>query len=163
MGYITDLDACTDPTTGDYLLIADASASAGNRDRKVNVSEFALTEAANTFTLSQVMPTVRTNTTGAMADNTAISFTPIKSRGILLLSPAGTAGGMGNLIGLVYYDTVAPATQILVVGSNVEVATGALTGTTGSDAKVTVSAHTDGKIYFENRIGYSPNWAYLIL
>ena len=31
--------------------------------------------------------------------------------------------------------------------------TGAKTGTTGTDGKVTVSAHTDGKIYIENRSG----------
>ena len=34
-----------------------------------------------------------------------------------------------------------------------EVATGALTGTTGTDTKLTVSPHTDLKLYVENRLG----------
>jgi hypothetical protein len=33
------------------------------------------------------------------------------------------------------------------------VTTGTLSGTTGTDTKFTVSAHTDGKLYFENRTG----------
>ena len=55
--YLEDLNSCTDPTTGDYLLIYDASAGSTDKDRKVNVSEFALTEAANTFTAAQTVNT----------------------------------------------------------------------------------------------------------
>jgi hypothetical protein len=163
MGYITDLTECTDPTAGDFLIIADASASADNRDRKVNVSEFALTEAINTFTLDQIMPTVRSGVTGSVADNGVYSFTPTKTRCLLVLSPQGTTGTMGAILGLIYCDTVAPATTALVVGTSVNLTTGVLTGTTGTDAKITVSAHTDGKIYIENRIGAARNWAYLVL
>jgi hypothetical protein len=39
------------------------------------------------------------------------------------------------------------------VHANVDFTTGALNGTTGSDGKFTVSAHTDGNVYVENRIG----------
>jgi hypothetical protein len=37
--------------------------------------------------------------------------------------------------------------------ANTEVATGVLAGTTGTDVKVTVSPHTNGNIYIENRSG----------
>lgn len=48
------------------------------------------------------------------------------------------------------------AAQIIAQsGSTWEVTTGALAGTTGTDAKYTVSTHTDGAIYVENRIGTS--------
>ena len=40
-------------------------------------------------------------------------------------------------------------------GTNFAVTTGALTGTTGTDTKLTVSAHTNGKYYIENRTGSS--------
>ena len=163
MGYITDLNSCTDPTSGDYLMIADASASASDRERKVDISEFALTEAANTFTQAQIMPTVRTGVTGSVADNGVYSFTPTKAIGLLVLAPQGTTGSMGAILGLIYFDTGTPATATLVVGASVNITTGALTGTTGTDAKITVSAHTDGKIYIENRIGGARNWAYLVL
>ncbi len=38
-------------------------------------------------------------------------------------------------------------------GADFEVTTGALAGTTGTDVKVTLSAHTNGNLYFENRSG----------
>jgi len=38
-----------------------------------------------------------------------------------------------------------------------EMTTGALSGTTGTDVRVTVSAHNDGKLYIENRIGSAIN------
>ncbi len=38
-------------------------------------------------------------------------------------------------------------------GADFEVATGVLTGTTGNDTKVTLSAHTNGRLYVENRSG----------
>ena len=38
-----------------------------------------------------------------------------------------------------------------------QVDTGVLNGTTGNDDKFTISAHTDGKLYLENRTGASVN------
>jgi hypothetical protein len=38
-------------------------------------------------------------------------------------------------------------------GADFEVTTGALAGTTGTDAKLTVSYHVDGRVYIENRLG----------
>jgi len=162
MGYITDLDACTDPITGDYLLIADASASAGNRDRKVDVSEFALTERENTFTSTQTILTVRSGVTGIVVDNGVYSFSPGHTYGIIIISPNGY-NGMASYSGVLTYDVSTPACTALSVGANLNVTTGALTGTTGADAKVTISAHSDGKIYIENRRGFSANWNYLII
>jgi hypothetical protein len=57
--------------------------------------------------------------------------------------------------GKIFYNTATPSTVALNVGSNVDRTTGALTGTTGTDGKVTVSAHTDGYVYIENRSGSS--------
>ena len=51
--YIENLNSCTDPTGGDYLWIVDASAGSTDKDRKVDVSECALTGVANSFTGAQ--------------------------------------------------------------------------------------------------------------
>jgi hypothetical protein len=40
-------------------------------------------------------------------------------------------------------------------GGNLEATTGALAGTTGTNGKTTVSAHSDGKVYVESRKGTS--------
>lgn len=51
--YIENLNECTDPTTGDYLLIYDASAGATDKDRKANISKFAILANASTFSAQQ--------------------------------------------------------------------------------------------------------------
>jgi hypothetical protein len=40
-----------------------------------------------------------------------------------------------------------------ISSSGLSVTTGALTGTTGADGAATLSAHTDHKVYLENRLG----------
>lgn len=57
--------------------------------------------------------------------------------------------------GIVSYRASAGASaeELLTAGADLETATGVLEGTTGSDAKLTISPHTDGKVYIENRLG----------
>jgi len=44
-------------------------------------------------------------------------------------------------------------TSLLTTNTAMEVTTGILAGTTGTDTKLTISTHTDNKIYIENRTG----------
>jgi len=53
--YIENLNSCTDPTSGDYFWVVDASAGATDKDRKVNVGLFAQLAVANTFTNDQTV------------------------------------------------------------------------------------------------------------
>lgn len=53
--YIEDLNENTAPVAGDFLLCYDASAGATDKDRKVNVSKFAVLAVANTFTTTQTI------------------------------------------------------------------------------------------------------------
>ncbi len=53
--YIENLNECTDPTAGDYLWIVDASASASDKDRKVDAGKFPRLAVANTFTENQTI------------------------------------------------------------------------------------------------------------
>lgn len=48
-----------------------------------------------------------------------------------------------------------PDSKIIAASANFAVTTGALTGTTGTITKLTVSAGADGKVYIENRLGFS--------
>lgn len=56
-----------------------------------------------------------------------------------------------------------PAMQPITVSANVNSTTGALTGTTGTDAKATVSVSSDGKVYVENRLGSAQNVSVTVL
>jgi len=82
-------------------------------------------------------------------DDAVYSFTPGSTIGILCLT--ATATGFGAIIA--YRAGTSPYCVGLALGASVEVTTGILAGTTGTDGKTTVSTHTDGKIYIENRRG----------
>lgn len=87
-------------------------------------------------------------------DDTAISFTPPVDIGLLFI--VGRHTNYDHLSGICTFRTMATnATYPLAAGSGFEVTAGAaLTGTTGTDGKLTVSAYSgDGKVYIENRSG----------
>ena len=83
---------------------------------------------------------------------------------------AGNASGMievwvGNTqqsFGKAYYRVSAAAINEAYSGTSLDFTTGVLNGTTGTDGNITVSIHTDGDIYIENRLGSSKevNWLF---
>jgi len=83
-----------------------------------------------------------------LSDKTfAVTF----SRGIIKITNG--AGQNARVLDLAY-DTDTPNTGLSgYQGAAMEFTTGVLTGTTGADARITVSAANDGKIYIENRSG----------
>lgn len=98
---------------------------------------------------------------GSISDDTAISFTPINVYGALLIH-LRTSGKLAD--GLVAYRTdSSPATRIIVGLADLQVTTGVLSGTTGTDGKMTISTHTNGMIYIENRLGTSISLTYVQL
>ena len=106
---------------------------------------------------------VFTHRTGIISDDTAISFTPKQIRGYLLLFPLASA--YADISGIITFRTQDDLfTKIVAQTSTIiEVTTGALTGTTGTDTKFTVSVHTDNKVYFENRFGSDVNIGFLLI
>jgi len=104
------------------------------------------------------------NYASSLLDDNALSFTPGKTVGVLIVYSRHTTYKASYAI-LTYRTVATVFTQLMVTGTNVEVTTGELTGTTGTDGKLTISTHTDGthtdgKIYIENRLGatYYPGW-----
>lgn len=96
----------------------------------------------------------------ALNDDKAISVTPPNAQGFLLYRKIGGATGA-----IISFDAVTGTAYCFkIAGSaDIETRTGALSGTTGTDGKITISAHTDGKVYIENRLGYALYGGYCAL
>jgi len=62
--YIENLNECTDPVSGDFMWLVDASAGSTDKDRKVNVGKFARLAVAQTFTATQTFSNVSIGTSG---------------------------------------------------------------------------------------------------
>jgi hypothetical protein len=97
-----------------------------------------------------------------IAQDTAISFTPPAASGMVQAFAQSLALGDPITAIFAYRADGLGYTELLAVGttttSDVEVAQlTALTGTTGTAGKFTYSAHTDGKIYIENRRSGPPH------
>ncbi len=91
-----------------------------------------------------------------IAQNAAVSFTPPSTVGMVHVFAQSLATGDPITAIFAYRADALGYTELLATGittaSDVEIAQlTALTGTTGTAGKVTYSAHTDGKIYIENR------------
>lgn len=62
-------------------------------------------------------------------------------------------GGIPSYSGMFFVRTDVAQSAILAAGATMAVSTGVLAGTTGVDGKITISPHTDGNVYVENRSG----------
>jgi hypothetical protein len=103
--------------------------------------------------LDQVTKRLNQKAEGTIADDTAISFTPTGSYGIFVLQSRVSSDLTINCMLHYRADATSAFTITQYAGSNLNVTTGTLAGTTGTDTKMTVSVHTDGKIYIENLRG----------
>lgn len=101
---------------------------------------------------------------GSMVDDSAQSFdVPQRTNGRIELSiVSNTDPGFANIL---YRWNGTNAAVDVSSGDNARWvrATGALTGTDGTDNKANVSVHTDGKCYVENRLGATVTINYRII
>lgn len=85
-----------------------------------------------------------------ISNNAAISFTPAYTTGIVTISTdEGCCEFFYRADGVAAVSGVATANAASVWAAS----TGILVGTTGTSGELTVSPHTDGNIYIENRRG----------
>lgn len=97
----------------------------------------------------------------AIADDGVYSFTPPVSNGVIILRNNNSQNARGCIAS---FDTATPFVAAYgYQGSVIEFGTGVHTGTTGTDTKITLSAHTDGKLYLENRSGGTQTLHWTIL
>lgn len=94
----------------------------------------------------------------SIADDAVYSFTPVNTYAFLLHLAATTTGD--SILAACRTTATNNFCDSLAAGANVNVTTGALAGTTGDDGKITVSTHTDGKVYIENRRGGTRNFGF---
>lgn len=74
------------------------------------------------------------------------------SCGIAIVTTTGAAGAHRGIFSI---RTISSAWCVSIASTAINTTTGVLTGTTGVDGVITISTHTDGKFYFENRFGAS--------
>lgn len=136
------------PASDDYFVLLDTDAST---TKKVAMS----------YVASATKVVNKMNTLAALADDAATSITPTNVSGFLFIRRLA-GGGTGAVIS---YDALTLNTYCFVIAGTADVAatTGVLSGTTGADGKLTVSAHTDGKIYIENRLGDTSYIGYIAI
>lgn len=141
-----------DSNTGIWQSAADNLDFSTGGTNRLNISSAGLGVTGAITVSGAVNGVVQGGIATTIADDAAYSFTPTTSGvGTLLLS----SNSESALWAIVHYSTSATYAFCVSIaaGATVNVATGALAGTTGTDAKFTISAHTDGKIYLENRRG----------
>lgn len=93
-----------------------------------------------------------------LADDQASSLLAPGNNGSALMSIAtNLASGSANPRGIYWVNAdgspFAPYSIGTVSATSITTTTGALSGTTGADGDFTMSTHTDGRVYFENRSG----------
>jgi hypothetical protein len=158
--------SATIPTNGMYLSAANKVSIAANGTESLRIeqggisSQGTLTSIASTILASNGVAAVKSRTSFSLTDDTATSFTPDNGCVMLFIYSTGAAGDCGIVSCIVGAGS---NTVKLNANSNLNVTTGVLNGTTGSDTALTVSTHTDGKIYIENRRGYTLNLGYFML
>lgn len=98
--------------------------------------------------------------TATIADDAVATYAPTGGAGILVIhcSSDSTVNAV-----IAFRAASTPFCTSLSVGSNVDLTTGALTGGAGTDGKFTISAHSDGNLYFSNRRGGSRGVTFLNL
>lgn len=99
----------------------------------------------------------------SLATDTAVSlpWPTEKKQGLLLVSSGSTSSSSAR--GLFWARTDATPVMSSIAqatAADVVLTTGALTGTTGTATKVTLSAASDGKVYLENRSGVTRVFAF---
>ncbi len=91
--YIENLNTCSDPTSGDYLWVVDASASSSDKDRKVDVGLFARLSAANVFSSAQRVPRLEVDDASHYIDTDAAGALTLNSVRVTLADSATLALG----------------------------------------------------------------------
>lgn len=152
-----ELDAILTSATGaDLTKLHEVTASSAELNYVDGVTSAIQTQIDSKLTIAGTV-------VGTLADDAATSFTPTNSLGIIFVG--SRSSDYPNLGGVFMYRCTPTKVfcTALALGSATERATGVLSGTTGTDGKFTVSAHTDGKIYFENRLNIACSFTYIAI
>lgn len=169
---ISTLTAKNPPVDADSVVLVDSAAS--NVFKAVTGTNlkaylktyldtlYGLLASANTWTGAQTFTAGQRSGTLTLAQDTATSITPGFNHCVILIYNF-TGGGSGYTGMARTRQDASPSTIAIFSGANFALTTGVLTGTTGAVSTLTVSPHTDGKIYIENRRALSQTFQYTLL
>ena len=118
------------------------------------------TSTGVTVTGRAIVPQIGTQTAISLGDDAVTSFTPPIQYGFVLIHSISTD------FAIVAFDASTGTAETTVhtnSSGRVAVTTGALSGTTGTDGKLNFSAHTDGTLYIENRMGGGTTIGYTVI
>ena len=107
------------------------------------------------------------NSSVTIADDASTTVVPPLESGMIFINLVDADAVFQGIV-IFSADTSAASAELLdstgvpPAQEGLQVTTGVLSGTTGNDNKFTISAHTDGKIYLENRTGASVNVHWII-
>lgn len=145
------------PAAGNLAMWADADTV---EDAGVALTDVPLLDAIQTWTAVQTFPNFKTGQI-VLSPDTATTVTPLNTTLCLFVLYPLTGGGGGyNAMVAFRADGSASVTARLLMGANAATTTGVLNGTTGDSNTVTISPHTDGQLYIENRRALSMIWNY---
>jgi hypothetical protein len=105
----------------------------------------------------------------SIANNDYHSFTPSEEYGFLFVHCSSYArDNNGDAVGSCWFSVSSSGSHTEAdfrSNADIDFITGALNGSTGDPGNLTVSAHTDGQIYIENRLGatYVISWQLIAL
>lgn len=134
-----------------------------------NGSTFVESLVALTSNGSVSCPQGQYNGTVAVADDNVSTITvptAMYNSGIFAIHAQDVTGNSPDITqaALVLFDAgTTAAISSIFTGTFTTLNTGVLTGTTGSDTTLNISAHSDGNIYVENRSGDSATYRYLFI
>ena len=118
------------------------------------------TSTGVTVTGRAIVPQIGTQTAISLGDDAVTSFTPPIQYGFVLIHSISTD------FAIVAFDASTGTAETTVhtnSSGRVAVTTGILSGTTGTDGKLNFSAHTNGTLYIENRMGGGTEIGYTVI
>lgn len=93
----------------------------------------------------------------ATNDDAAFSFAPENNDGLIIVQYTSSVAGIYS------FNVQAGAISTVASVGNIDATTGVLGGTTGTNGRATISAHSNGRIYFENRLGATVPIKYMVM
>lgn len=132
-----------DPTSSSYSDLIDNNDQVGTDVVYGGIKRFSGVIQANSFCSIKQL-TIEDN------EATSILFSGTFTYGSVMI--ASNTDSSGNCLAAFRVGT-SPFASVMAGEANVNGTTGILGGTTGSDNKLTLGAHTDGRLYIENRTG----------
>jgi len=104
--YIENLNECTDPVSGDYLWIVDASAGSTDKDRKVDIAKFGIVSATTSWTPVLYFGSGNTGMTGTFTGTVARVGKLVALHCAFTLTAKGSSTGNAKITGLPFAAAV---------------------------------------------------------